>query len=350
VFVFHITSPGDGSTPRRGAVYAKNNGASNVTITPKQILITDGTIGNVHQMESTLGERTLEETWDTPIAPVVIAPGQGNVIAYSKRFGDSTNTSDRSANVNCFGRVRAAVAAVSGTPDVELYVVGIAGAASSQNKTQTEAVLGQAAGEGETVLDLTTAPASCDLRRATGVFQNFVWRSDLVTMDADGLGAGTSFQMALPEIQSTFCSTAQQTEPLMLHPGYVRPDTVGNYMTEYRLRFRLVNSSPTANRAFDITFGKTGADIGLAWQIASGTTLPSDATVDALQARTGWAGPNQSGLTRSFLESDGGPVTLAPCTAREIAIRFVILGNSSLPFQISVVPAVADVQDWSMLE
>jgi len=342
VFLFHITSPGDGSTPRRIVIYVRNEGTGNVTITPKQSIVTDGTIGTVHQMESNLGAAVLSNGYTTPVAPLVIAPGTGEVVAYGKRFGDSANTSDRSANVNCFGHVRAQVTnANPGThpTNLKVYVIAIGGAVTSQNKTLAEALLTTGADSGEASLDLSVAPSGCDLRRATGVFENFVWRSDTVTVDTQELsGSSKSFQMALPQIQSSGCSTAQQTEPLLLYPPYVRPDTVGNYMTEYRVTYRVINRSSVAPYDFDLLFGKTGADIGLAWQVAVGATPPSDATVDAAAVRTGWAGPFQTGdnadNTRSFLESDGGAITVPACGEKYVAVRFLILGNASLPFQV----------------
>ena len=56
IFMFHIAQPGDGSKPRRLVVYALNNGSNSVSITPSQVMVTDGTIGTVHQMESDLAK------------------------------------------------------------------------------------------------------------------------------------------------------------------------------------------------------------------------------------------------------------------------------------------------------
>lgn len=105
-------------------------------------------------------------------------------------------------------------------------------------------------------------------------------------------------------------------------------------MVEYRVAFDLVNTHPTEARAFDIRFGKAEADIGLAWQVAQLPGRPADAFVDGRPVRTGWAGPNQGGTAVSLLAEDGGPVTLAPCSQQSVAMRFLVLGNSSLPFQL----------------
>jgi hypothetical protein len=105
-------------------------------------------------------------------------------------------------------------------------------------------------------------------------------------------------------------------------------------MVEYRLMFELTNPTPLAPYEIDLEFGKTGADVGLAWQVVTGSTPPSDAAVDAAPVRTAWAGPNQSSLRASFLAQDGGPITVGKCQSTFVAIRFLVLGNASLPFQI----------------
>lgn len=349
VFVFHISSPGDGSSPRRLVVYARNDGTGSVSIDPQQVMQTDGTIGNVHQMESTLGARVLNDSWDDPLGSMTLAPGQGRVVAYSKRFSILSNGSDASQNVNCFGRVRAIVSNVDpiGNPtNLTLFVVGIP--ASSNLATldaQTVPYLTVGADSGEAEVNMATPIAGCALNRACGVLQNFVWRSDLVTIDIDEIPtAGHQFQMALPTVQSGGCPTQRQTQDMILRPNYAPPDTVGNYMIEYRMAYRFINRSASNNRAVDLRFGRNDADVGLAWQVATnGGGLPSDALTDVNPARTGWVGPNQTSdlpdNTRSFLESDGGVITLPPCGERYVSVRFLILGNSSLPFQVGVYPA-----------
>lgn len=349
IFVFHISSPGDGSQPRRVVVYARNDGTGSVTVDPQQVMQTDGVVGNVHEMESTLGARVLANNWDDPLGSMTLAPGQGRVIAYSKRFSILQNNSDASQNVNCFGRVRAQVTNpnfAQHPTNIELFVVGIPASTNLATlDAQTVPYLTVGADSGEANINLAQPITGCALNRTCGVHANFVWRSDLVTIDLDELPtAGHQFQMALPAVQSGGCPTQRQTQDMLLRPNYAPPDTVGNYMIEYRMRFRFVNRSASNNRAVDVRFGKSDADIGLAWQLAqSSASLPTDALTDVAPVRTGWAGPNQAAdlpdNTRSFLSQDGGTITLPPCGERYVTMRFLILGNASLPFALGVYPA-----------
>lgn len=340
VLVWHTSSPGDGSEPRRIVVYAHNEGTGDVEILPEQIMITDG---SYVQMSSTLGSRVLEDDWDVLASPIPLSPGQGDVIAYSKQFAASHNSSDSSTNVNCFGRVQAQIQnddPILHPTKLRVYVVAIDGANPSQNKTRAEALLGTGATSGDP-FDLNTPPSGCANRRATGVFETFVWRSGLVTLDASTLSEdGITFRMTLAELNSQTCPEGRQTADMVLRPGYVRPDTVGNYMKDYRIALRLINTDPEFRRAADVRFGNTGAAIGLAWQADVSSNAVSDAEIDARPVRTGWAGPSQPSLERSFLESDGGPVVLEPCEARVVSVHALILGGSSLPFDIHVAPDV----------
>jgi len=342
VFLWHTSSPGDGSAPRRIVIYVRNDGTGTVQVAPQQVMITDGSINT---MGATLATRVLNDDWDSPISPVALSPGAGDVVAYSKRFSASSNGSDQSANVNCFGRVRVAV----DNPDagahptaLTAYVVAIDAAPISQNESRAEALLGVGAISGDP-FDLDVPPSGCANRRATGVMDSFTWRSDVVTLDAAELsGDGVRFRMAMADLNTQICPTGRQTQDLVLRPGFVRPDSVGNYMKDYRVTLRLINTDPLVPRGFDIGFTQSGASIGLAWRVRTGVAEPSDAQVDAMPVRTGWAGAGQSLLERSFFESDGGPVVLGPCEERYVALHFLILGNSSLPFDIHVSPLPGD--------
>lgn len=347
LFMFHISSPGDGSAPRRMVVYVRNDGASAVRLDPRQILITDGVIGDVHEMESNLGRRVLAEEWDARVSALTLQPGAGGVVAYSKGFSGFPNGADMSANVNCFGNVRVGVepatAGDASPVNLTAWVVGIPYNSNiSRIRTTTEGLLSTGAESAETVVNMTRPPQGCELSRATGVFRTFVWRSAVPTFDLDAMPSqGYGFQMGLSKTQALGCDAAAQTRNLILKPGYAPNDTVGNYMVEYRVAVTLRNTNPTQARAFDVTFTKSDADIGLAWQVARGPALPPDGEVDARPVRTGWAGPRQSPSVRSLLGQDGGPVTLAPCSQQTVAFRFLVLGNSSLPFQLTVAPAPA---------
>jgi len=342
VFLFHISQPGDGTTPRRLVVYAKNNGGGTVEIQPRQAIVTDGIIGTVHEMESTLGRRVMAGDWDRPLDDVLVGPDSGRVVAYSKVFAAPRNTEDSSANVNCFGIVRADVVSKPDQTNLDVYIMAIPGETPlGQVDEAAEGLLGQGAKSGETYLDLNSRPEGCQLRRACGVFPSFVWRGQPLVLDAAGLpGDAVKFQMALPEIQTRGCEKARQTVDLLLSQKSNRPDTVGNYMVPYRTTFRLVNQGETA-RKVDFRFGKPDADIGLGWQIAAAESPLKDEELDALPVRTGWAGPKQQGDLpgdeRSFFEEEGGAVTLDPCESVWISARFMVLGNSSLPFQIGFV-------------
>lgn len=341
-FLFHISQPGDGTQPRRMVVYARNKGKDTVTVDPRQVIVTDGIIGTVHEMESTLGRRVLAEEWDRPLQPLTIAPGEGRVVHFSKQFSAPRNNEDSSANVNCFGLTRADVSSV-GKPDLEVYVLAIpADADLSRLDALAEEYLAVGANSGEGYIDLSTEPQGCQLRRACGVFKSFVWENDPAIVDVAAVPkGGMRFQMALPEVQTNGCPEARQTQDLLLSQKFNRPDTVGNYMVEYRLRFHLVNHDTENPQKVDLRFGKKDADIGLAWQIAK-DDFPFDwDEVAALPVHTGWAGPKQEADfpddTRSLLENDGGAFILEPCQDAWITVRFMVLGNSSLPFQLGFV-------------
>jgi len=346
IFWFHISAPGDGSQPRRVVAYARNDGDEPVTLRPKQIIITDGLIGNVHEMESNLGRRYLEDDWDTPYSELTIPPGQGRVFAYSKQFSLIGPGADRSQNINSFGQVRAEVESEA-APELSVFVVGIPANANIATLTeQTEPYLAAGAQSGETAINLAAPPPGCALSRASGVFESFVWRNDPITIDAGAIPAqGYNFSMALPEIQGRGCPDAVQTGPIALHPIASRSDTVGNYMIEYRVSVRLVNRSSTMGQRVDLRFGKGDADVGLAWQIATGAETPSDDVVDARPVRTAWAGPNQSTTSRSFFEQDGGEgILLKPCEEQVVSVRFLVLGNASLPFNFSLVSEAEEIE------
>ena len=347
VMLWHTSSPGDGSQPRRIVVYVRNDGTGPVQVSPQQVVVTDG--GYI-QMSETLGVRVLENDWDAPVGPVSLAAGAGNVIAYSKRFAASYNSSDTSANVNCFGRVRAVVTNTdpgSHPTTLTVYVTAIPGANVNQNKSLAESLLDQGAQSGEP-FDLNTPPSGCANRRATGVMETFVWRSSLLTLDAADLSAdGERFRMAMAAINTQTCPDGRQTADMILRPGYVRPDSIGNYLKDYRVTFRLINTDPFMPRTVDITFEQPSALIGLAWQVVIGGAPAADAAVDAQSVRTGWG----SSTAYSFFAQDGGPPEIGPCEDRYVTLRFQILGGSSLPFDIavrsesSITPVIVDNLD-----
>lgn len=343
VFIFHINGAPQGQSrqPRRITVYVENTGTGPIEIDAQQAIITDGIIGTVHQMESNLGRAVLEENWDRPFPDTItIPPGEGRVVAYSlKQFGSTSNTATSTTNINCFGNVRAFVT----NPDeanhptsMVVSVVAIGGGAIADIENATRAVLNVGAESGETAIDLTTFPSGCQIRRAVGIFPNRIWTSDPMVLDLGRTQpAEVGFQMALFDLQSTGCPAAKQSIDMVRWPGFARGDSIGNFMVEHVLDFQVLNSSTTSTSEYDIEFGKSDADVGLGWQVV---VSPNPITPEQLRAapvRTGWAGPQQANLRRSFLEFDGGTLSLGPCEARYVAIRYLILGNSSLPFQVT---------------
>jgi len=340
VFQFHISQPGDGSAPRRIVTWVENNGTEPVSLNPRQVIQTTGIIGTVHEMESTLGSRVLGEDWDTPVTPFQLAPGSGAAVAYSNGFAGFGAGID--ANINCFGVVRCDVDKVNVSdpdPDLDVYVVAIPFTQEADINSTTPSYLGFSALEDEDVVDLTTMPTGCQLSRATGVFPNFRFKSDDdIMLDSSRLPlSGYQFQMAASQVQAVSCPSVAQTEDVILHPGYAPGDTVGNYMIEYRVDLHLGNSDPANTRFVDITFGKSSADVGLVYQTLVGSSLPTDSTLASQTVETEWAGPNQDNLTNTLFPD--GPIEIIPCETKVVSLRFMVLGNASLPFQLNVEPA-----------
>jgi len=341
IFLFHTIHGCADAGPRRIVVYVRNVGTALAILYPRQILISDGVVGQAHEMESTVGRRVLEDDWDRPIFATAIEPGDGAVVAYSKQFGMQEDGPDSSRNVNCFGRVRVRMDERTASR-LDVYVIALEAAPVEENASRAEALLDQTALSGEKHIDFNTRPSGCQVRRATGVFRSFVWRNDPFLIDADALSPeGLVFPMALWDLVTEGCPDARQTVDLLLHPEYTRSDTIGNYMVDYRIQIQLVNRNSVEFRRVDLRFGKSDADIGIAWRVANVEALLSDSDIDVQPVRTGWAGPKQDGMTRSFLEFDGGPITLRPCETRSVGLHFLVLGNSSLPFDLRVVPVSA---------
>lgn len=349
VFLYHMSNPGEEPRSRRVVVYARNVGSQPVTITPRQIMESRGQMAKVDGPEGRLGVRQLGEKWDQVVKEVTIGAGQGAAVGWSPRL---TKSGEVDATISDFftGTVRADVAmAAAGKPSLEVYVVGvgsdvpIAGLGAA-----CEALLGQGAHSGEGGMDLNIPPPECHVRRVVGVSRNFLWESDNVVLDATALGeGGVAFQMAAPKVQTVGCEPARQTQDMLLHPPYVHPDTVGNYMQEYIVTLTLANPGATP-RAVDVRFGKQDADIGLAWQVAvADAPTPRDA-MKALSIVTEWAGgwrtDDRADNTRSFFIKAPGTIEAAPLVldagaTRTVTLRFFPLASSSLPFQIVVANA-----------
>jgi hypothetical protein len=342
LFFFHTTRVPSGSPGRRIVVFVENIGAEPTTIRPRQAITTDGLIGTVHEMENGLARRVMSHDWDTPLSSVTIPPGDGVVIAASKQFAARNNSADSSTNVNCFGIVQGFVEKGASPAKLQLSVIAIPGGESlGQSTVRAKELLNTGANSGEAAIDLSTPPQGCQVRRATGVFRSFRWVSHPMRLDVTALPENrVAFQMALPAIQSGGCMEAQQTAPLILHPPTTRPDTVGNYHTEYLVSFELVNPSDAARTA-DIRFGKTDADVGLAWQAKIANAPIDEDELKGLPVQTGWAGPKQTADmpddTRSLFGDPRGTISVPARSSVHVGMRFMIVGNSSLPFQLHVV-------------
>ncbi len=370
VFLFHLIK--STTATARIVVYAKNNGDAPVTVKPHQSIKSEGVIGRVHDFESELANRVLGRMRDASVVPeggtypevtfptegystqarrpkdasttpaMEIPVGQGRIIAYGKRFGAVKDSgSDGSNNVNCFGYVRARIANKEPV-NLDVYVIAIPAGPRDQMQAEAEKLLSTGATSTDMVR-MDRPPQDCAVGRAVGVYPNFIWRNDPVTIDIANLPSGdapTTFPMALPEIQTAGCADARQTTDLVLHPGYTRPDTIGNYMIEHDIAITVTNSSDTTKTA-DLYFGKQDADVGLAFMSSHAPgkvapdeypfrppASPGDVVVGAL-----WAGPKQSALEKSFLPR---PVTIGPGVTRTLGVKFMICGNSSLPFYIGI--------------
>jgi hypothetical protein len=332
VFIFHLMA----KAPEQAArivVHAKNLGDEPVTLDAMQVIRTEGIIGTVHEFESTLAMRVLANDWDRPVGKVTLEPGQGRIVAYGKRFGNIQNGEDASKNINCFGYVRCVVADAK-PARLQVDIVAIPPTPIKDIPAETAKWLDKGAQSTDEV-PMDSEPQGCELRRAVGVYPNPVWRNDATVLDVSKLPEdGIRFPIALPAIQTSGCEAARQTVDLVLRPGYTREDTIGNYMMEYDVRLTFVNPDEVAH-AFDVTFRGELADIGLAYQLnpqaPAEPEAPATTVYNGILVQSQWAGPKQSAKEKSLLPT---PIRLEPGTSRTVALRFLIVGNSSLPFML----------------
>lgn len=344
VFLYHLAQPGGGKDPSRIVVYVRNDGTEPIRLRPRTMMEGAGKMGADDGPETRLARRFLAEHWDAPLEEVRLAPQEGNVLAWTPIVGATEAGPDAQKEAFITGMVRVAVEGTK--PRLTAWVVAVPPEPVGRARALAEGLLQKGAKSGETAMNLLIPPPDCHVRRVVGVFRNFVWEGTApVVLNVDALTAeGTSFQMALPAVQAVGCEAARQTQDLALHPPYVRPDTIGNYMGEYVLALRLQNAGKVARRA-DVRFGKQDADIGLAWQTATGSEVVGRDGLAGLPVQSGWAGgwrkDDRPDNTRSFF-ADGEAPVLAPGEAKVVSLRLLIAGTSSLPFQLVV--AGEDVQ------
>lgn len=369
VFVYHMSNPGDLPRHRRVVVLVANNGQAEATLRPTQIMESHGTMAKADGPESRLSRRMLSGDWDTPLSSVTIAPGAAQVIGWGPRLSDADGMArgeDACASDFVTGFVRARVdSGTSAQPNLDVAVVAIDGHVPREGFDQAAASeLQRGARSGEGGMDLQIAPPACHVRRVVGVFKSFIWTSQEVVLDVSALpstvsvpprdGAlpipGHAFLMAAPGVQTRDCPEAQQTTNMLLYPGYVHPDTVGNYQVEYLVTLTLVNTGQSS-RSVDIRFGKQDADIGLAWQITLASRPVDRRTVASQPVYVQWAGgwrkDDLPDNTRSLLVpafgtpneiAHPGRLTLKPGERQTATLRFMPVGTSSLPFHLHVVP------------
>ncbi|MDX2118122.1 MAG: hypothetical protein SFY96_08075 [Planctomycetota bacterium] len=358
VFVYHMSAPGEMPRERRVVILVRNVGASSVAIEPKQIMESGGAMATDDGPESRLARRTIAEQWESIVPRLAIDAGDARVIGWTPRLsvpkergGDDTSDSDFVT-----GMLRAGVRAADGKPRLEVSVVAIDGATprTEFDRAAIEAST-RGARSGEQSMDLRIPPPQCHVRRVVGVFQNFEWHSRPMVIDVSSLprdprpqsSPGLAFLMAAPQMQTLECPRASQTRERLLSPGYVHPETIGNYQIEYRVTLELVNPS-TQPRRVDLRFGKQDADVGLAWQMIRSDAPATEIDLRTAPVRLAWAGAwrkdDLPDNTRSLLVNDddraarAAPITLEPGARTTISLRFVPVGTSSLPFHLCVVP------------
>lgn len=335
IFLYHMSEPRAGKAPRRIVVLARNQGSETTTVTPRSVIAASDAMATQDGPEMVLARRVFTGEMDAGVA-VTIEPGAAAVIANTPILSAAASDGDdvrASAFVN--GIVRGELSGTE-TPNLEIAVVAIPGETPKAEWTTTATgLLGQGAQSGEGSMDLRIPPPDCHLRRVVGVYRNFMWKG-AATLDVNKLpGDNVAFQMALPAAQAKGCEQARQTQDMLLHPPYVRPETIGNYTIEYEVTLELHNPG-TEPAAVDVRFGKQDAMVGLVWTAAVG---PLDGSAEKGPMRSGWAGGNaiddRPDNTRTFLGE--APLLIPAGEARRVDLHFHIVGTSSLPFQLHVV-------------
>lgn len=369
VFLYHLSYAGEGPRDRRLTVYVTNRGPTPVTLRPSQIIEARGKMATFDGPESRLALRTLQEQWDHPLPEVQIPPAAGRVIAWTPRISDKqapSGDADRFTEDFVTGIVRAQVSSPAAA-DLEVAVIAVAGDTPIDGLTEASKALLEVGANSAETMDLSIPPPECHVRRVGGVSRNFLWRSDdtlidvstlpiapLTLKDAKGVAhagpPGIGLLMTAPRVQTVDCPEARQTGDMLLHPGYVHPETIGNYQVEYLVNLTLSNPTDSP-KAIDLRFGKHDADIGLAWQIAIGAKHASPDELKALPAHVQWAGAwrkddlpdNTRSLLAPLSHADDrtarpGSLTLQPKSQVRVSLRFVPVGTSSMPFMLHAVP------------
>lgn len=340
VFLYHLSQPANGLEPRRVVVYVRNDGGSPIIVDPRQAMEARGRMGAEDGPETRLTRRVLAEEWERQ-GTVQIPAGQGRIIATGPVVGAAQDGKDTNRTGFFTGIVRATMGVVSGSgkPSATVFVVAIPAVEDAkEHQTLAEGLLTTGARSGESGMDMRIPPPACHVRRVVGVYKNFFWKADHMRLDAEALAtSAVTFPMATPELQSADCPQIRQTQDMLLHPPYTRPDTVGNYHAENLALFTFGNSGKVP-RTVDLRFNKEDADVGLAWQVVVGSLQTrGEAAILEQPVQTAWAGKarkteaNPDG-SRSLLESGG--IVIPPGVELSVAVRFMVIGTSSLPYRL----------------
>lgn len=367
VFLYHLNYAGVDSRDRKIVVYAHNPDQTAALIRVKSMIEAQGVMATADGPESRLAVRSLESDWDESKS-LEIPGGHGRVIARTPTLSDpkaDTSDPDRTSGDFVTGLVRGEVA-TPGANKLELSVIAIPANTPMERIDEVAASMLETGAMSAEEMDLNIAPPECHVRRVSGVSRHFLWRGEPRRIDVSTLGSqglvwrnskgesksgpsGIAFLMAAPRVQTENCPQSRQTIDMLMHPGYVHPETIGNYQTEYLVTFILENPSDR-ERLVDVRFGKFDADIGLAWQYEIGEGVKTRDELRAKRAQVQWAGAWRNDDlpddTRSFFDSTelgvaakAGAVAIPAKSARTVSLRFVPVGTSSMPFMLFIVPA-----------
>jgi hypothetical protein len=355
VFLYHMTSPSGGKMPRRVAVLVENIGADPVSLVAEDIMETTGVMGKPGGPEIRLSNRYQRNQWTSRYGTITVTPGTMELISLSPRFGDGKDgrwigtkrdrvpADDRSTSLFLNGQVMTRIISPD-KPSIHVHVVGMdaeeaapAGTDRDFWSKRAQSLLDRGAKSGETGMDLRIEPPTCHVRRVAGVYRTFRWEG-AATVTAQDLGTtDVRFQMALPAAQAGPCPEGVQTQPMLLSPPYVRPETIGNYMVQYLVHLTVDNTAGTKTLPYDLRFGKQDASIGLSWQVLPGKRAADDPEWKTTPLQDGWAGAWSFGdLADNTLPFIKKPGAVAPGDKESVTLYFTVAGTSSLPFQIHV--------------
>ena len=357
VFLYHLSQAHAPGETRRIVVVARNRGAASVVLKPRQSMFHGGNAGNAKSVESRLCEAVMLEQWDRPVAEATVAPGQTVAVGWTKALGATADGGESTPEHFVTGILRCDVAPAAGgaRPDLEVAVVALPGGPVDPAKltAAAEAATASGARSGEDAsMDLSRRPEGCEVRRVVGTSTDVLWRGERVAVDADSLTSeGLPFRMALYGVQAVGCEAARQSVDMLLYPPYVHPDSVGNYMMEYHVSFALENHGPKPRR-LALLLGKDDAPVGLAYQVAAppaGAPAVSYADLAKRPVSVTWAGKGRAGNAPDFekamtLNPGAKPgaaesIDVAPGTTRQIDLRLMVVGTSSLPYFLRLAPA-----------